>query len=127
MIEIEGETLTRGRAKRELRVCGPGAFAVLKARAFHNRGMGKDAYDLCYVLQNYREDSAEGAEAVVASPAPLLNDLDAREAAKWLAEDFESVDHAGPVQFAIFAGGGESEELRADSWALAQDLLDRLP
>ena len=32
-------------------MCGPGAFVVLKALAFRDRGEPKDAYDLVYVLR----------------------------------------------------------------------------
>jgi predicted nucleotidyltransferase len=41
------------RASREIWVCGPGAFVVLKALAFRTRGENKDAYDLYYVIRNY--------------------------------------------------------------------------
>ena len=38
---------------REVWVCGPGAYVVLKALAFRLRGENKDAYDLHYLVRNY--------------------------------------------------------------------------
>ena len=43
---LSGYTLFNERADRDIPVCGPGAFTVLKALAFRNRGENKDAYDL---------------------------------------------------------------------------------
>jgi hypothetical protein len=52
-ISIQGETILRDKASREIWVCGPGAFVVLKALAFGTRGENKDAYDLYYMIRNY--------------------------------------------------------------------------
>ena len=48
-ISLSGETSSGEQATRAIPVCGPGAFTVLKALAFGNRGENKDAYDLFYV------------------------------------------------------------------------------
>ena len=65
-----GQTIVGEDATREIWVCGPGAFVVLKSLAFDLRGENKDAYDLFYVLRNY------GAclEDVVERLRPLLGD-----------------------------------------------------
>jgi len=52
-VPLKGVTLTGEKAEREIWVCGPGAFIVLKALAFHQRGENKDAYDLYFVIRNY--------------------------------------------------------------------------
>jgi hypothetical protein len=53
LITLDGGTLYREKATREVWVCEAGAFTVLKALAFRGRGENKDAYDLIYMLQNY--------------------------------------------------------------------------
>jgi hypothetical protein len=46
LVTLDGESLHRERASREVWVCEAGAFTVLKALAFDGRGENKDAYDL---------------------------------------------------------------------------------
>lgn len=55
---IKGEIIEN----RKIRVCGPGAFVVLKAIAFFNRGENKDAYDLFYTVRNFGTGPEEVAE-----------------------------------------------------------------
>jgi hypothetical protein len=50
VVTLDGRTIIGETAKRDIRVCGAGAFVVLKALAFHIRGGNKDAYDLFYLL-----------------------------------------------------------------------------
>jgi len=50
---LRGTTILGEKASREIWVCGPGAFVILKALAFGTRGENKDAYDLYYVIRNY--------------------------------------------------------------------------
>ena len=52
-LTLDGRTIVGETARRDIRVCGAGAFVVLKALAFHIRGENKDAYDLSYLLRNY--------------------------------------------------------------------------
>lgn len=52
-VTLDGRTIIGETARRDIRVCGAGAFVVLKALAFHIRGENKDAYDLFYLLRNY--------------------------------------------------------------------------
>ena len=123
LVEVAGQTLSGERAKRKLRVCGPGAYAVLKARAFHGRGKGKDAYDLHYVLQHY----GDGIQDVAQALRPLLHDPDAQEAMRWLAEDFAVLDSTGPATTATFLRQGQrDDDLQADVLGVVQDLLRSL-
>lgn len=50
-VTLRGAALGGGQAERKVSVCGPGAFVVLKALAFTNRGERKDAHDLIYALE----------------------------------------------------------------------------
>jgi len=52
-VRISGKIIFGENASREARVCGPGAFVVLKAFAFKGRGENKDAYDLYYLARNF--------------------------------------------------------------------------
>jgi hypothetical protein len=61
-VRIEGKTIFGETAAREVWVCGPGAFVVLKALVFLGRGENKDAYDLYYLVRN----SGAGVEDVAA-------------------------------------------------------------
>ena len=47
--ELSGTTPSDALATRNIPVCGPGSFTVLKALAFGNRAENKDAYDLFHV------------------------------------------------------------------------------
>jgi hypothetical protein len=52
-LSLKGFTLMGEKAERQLWVCGPGAFIVLKALAFHQRCENKDVYDLYFVIRNH--------------------------------------------------------------------------
>ena len=62
VVTLTGLTIAGEKASRDIRVCGAGAYVVLKALAFHIRGENKDAYDLFYLLRNYGEGIADVAE-----------------------------------------------------------------
>jgi hypothetical protein len=70
VVRLAGKTIMGETAERDIRVCGAGAFVVLKALAFHIRGENKDAYDLFYLLRNY----GRGVADVAADLRPLLAD-----------------------------------------------------
>jgi hypothetical protein len=72
-VTLAGRTIAGETATRDIRVCGAGAFVVLKSLAFHIRGENKDAYDLFYLLRNY----GGGVSDVAAELRPLLADASA--------------------------------------------------
>jgi hypothetical protein len=114
---IAGENVSGG---RKVRVCGAGAFAVLKALAFHIRGENKDAYDLFYLLRNY----GTGVVDVAAELRPLLGDTCAQNAMTYLRDDFRDVNSLGPRRAAAFLFGREDETTQADVVGFVRDLLD---
>lgn len=65
-VQVDAGTLNDERATRDVWVCGPAGFVILNALAFRNRGEGKDAYDLFYVLKHH-VDRPEGIAAALAS------------------------------------------------------------
>lgn len=105
-IQLEGETLSGGTTARVIPVCGPGAFVVLKALAFRNRGMEKDAYDLWYVVQN-RDDTVNRLLSII-------QDSVAKQALEILREDFTDAGRTGPRRVAEFLFGRADDDLQAD-------------
>src|SRR5205814_8003571 len=86
IVTMDGRTIVGETARRDVRVCGAGAFVVLKALAFHIRGENKDAYDLFYLLRNY----GGGVSDVVGELRPLLLDASAVRALEYLRADFQN-------------------------------------
>ncbi len=70
IVPMDGITIMGERAKRDIPVCGPGAFVILKALAFRSRGEPKDAYDLYYTVRNF----GGGVDEVAAHLIALLPD-----------------------------------------------------
>jgi hypothetical protein len=109
-VQIDGKTILGEKANRLVTVCGPGAFVVLKALAFRNRGENKDAYDLYYVIRNF----GAGIEDVGGPLRPLLDDPEARTAVEILRDDFTVHDGLGPRRVADFIEGRPDDEIQAD-------------
>lgn len=105
-----GKTIFGEQAIREVWVCGPGAFVVLKALAFRDRGENKDAYDLFYLVKHF----GAGVENVGNCLLPLLGDPEARQALQVLRDDFLDHDGVGPLRVAEFLQGGVDDEIQAD-------------
>jgi len=118
-ISIEGKTILGGKASREMWVCGPGAFVVLKALAFGIRAENKDAYDLYYIIRNY----GSGVEDVYKCLAPLLHNRDAQKALEILKRDFSDLDNIGPLAVAEFLYRGRNDDLQAEVVGFIGELL----
>ena len=121
-VRIEGTTIFGERAARDVWVCGPGAFVVLKALAFLGRGENKDAYDLYYLVRYF----GAGVEDVAAALRPLLGDPEAQRAVAVLRADFLDPDSVGPRRVAEFLHGQPDDEVQADVAGFVRALLDRL-
>jgi hypothetical protein len=122
LVRLEGRTLQDERLARDIPVCGPGAFVILKALAFRQRGENKDAYDLYYILRHY----GASVEDVAARLRVLTDDADAQGAVAYLREDFAEIDSTGPVRAAAFLGRTQDEGFRADITGLVARLLRAL-
>ena len=123
-ISISGLTVKGERAERDIKVCGPGAFVVLKALAFSHRGERKDAYDPAYIIRNY------GAGPVdVAQRLKLVQyEHEVKKAIDILKRDFSGVDHLGPIRATEFSLGinARDEQLQADIVTAVREFLKAL-
>ncbi len=122
-VTLTGTTLRGEQATRDLWVCGPGAFLVLKALAFRGRGEPKDAYDLLYVLENFGANYVTDMAEVL---RPLLDNAPATEAIAILKDDFTAADRAGPMRVAEFLGRTDDAAFRADRAGAVLELLRAL-
>jgi hypothetical protein len=118
-ITLDGNTIFGENAKRNVYVCGPGAFVVLKALAFRNRGENKDAYDLYYHIRNF----GSGVEDIAAALNSLSNEKETKEALRILREDFTGNDSIGAVRVARFLTERKDETIQADVSGFVHALL----
>lgn len=119
LLTLTGDTVHHEQATRAIWVCGAGAFIVLKALAFDNRGENKDVYDLIYMLQNYGISINDVFERL----RPLLQSIAAGQALAILKRDFKGINSVGPKRLAEFLGDPGNEELRADALGSVRALL----
>lgn len=116
-VRLSGSLPNGSTLAREVWVCGPGAFVVLKAMAFRHRGENKDAYDLFYLLREM------GVEEVAAEFARFDRDHPTvQEAVRILREDF-LMNNAGRVQAAEFIAGSPDEGIEGDVLVFITKLL----
>lgn len=110
MVTLSGKTLLGADATRNVNVCGPGAYVILKALAFDDRGKFKDAYDLYYVVRNFQNGPEDVAEHLL----PLLEDDDSSRAIGILQRDFTSSGGVGPRRVAEFLYRRTDDGTQAD-------------
>jgi hypothetical protein len=120
-VSLKGVTLKGEKAEREIWVCGPGAFIVLKALAFHQRGENKDAYDLYFVIRNYGSGIGEVCECL----SPLLKEAETKSALEILSRDFIDPDSVGPSRVARFQYNEPNPDLQADVAGYIRELLEK--
>jgi hypothetical protein len=116
---LRGTTILGEKASREIWVCGPGAFVVLKALAFGTRGENKDAYDLYYVIRNYGSSVDDVFECIL----PLLHEQDTQKALQILRRDFSDPDGVGPHRVAEFMYRAPNDAMQADVAGFVRELL----
>ena len=118
-IEMQGHTQAGERIQRRVWVCGAGAFIVLKALAFNNRGENKDAYDLYYLLRFY----GQGLADLIQQFSPLQAEPEAVEALAILKRDFTNLSALGACRAAEFLFGRRDEDTQADVAGLVREFL----
>jgi predicted nucleotidyltransferase len=117
---IKGEMVEN----RKIRVCGPGAFVVLKAIAFENRGENKDAYDLFYTIRNYGAGPDDVAERFLSLGSNEYCD----RAFTILKENFLKRGHVGASRAAEFLLGedADDEDLQAEVVGFVGRFVDKV-
>ena len=120
-VEVSGPVPSGARVTRNIPVCGPGAFTVLKALAFGNRAENKDAYDLLYVWNGV------GVASVANCLAALLPNTNVDKALRIVERDFCNHDGLGPVGAAHFIHKGPDDNIQADVVSQAEALLRSVP
>lgn len=122
-VTLDGETLLGERAVREMWVCGPAAYLVLKALAFRSRGENKDAYDLFYVLRNH----GDGPRTVADVFGSLLDDSVVRDALAIVEADFATPESVGAMRAAAFLSREDDATFLADVAGFARELVRLCP
>jgi hypothetical protein len=121
-IHLKGHTIFHKQAEREIWVCGPGAYIVLKALAFTNRGENKDAYDLYYVLKYYGDD----IEDIIPAFHMIQTTPDAQLAISVLERDFTDHQQIGPRRVAMFLTGGVDMKIQQDVVGYISMFLEKI-
>jgi hypothetical protein len=121
-LSIAGTTPFGEKAERDIWVCGPGAYIILKAMAFDSRGEGKDAYDLFYVVRNF----GSGHEEVLQHLLPLIQNEHGKKAIDILKRDFSNPSLVGSVRVARFIHGQPNEETQVEVAGLINQVLHRI-
>ncbi len=121
-VRLRGFTILDERAEREVWVCGPGAFVVLKALATKGRGDEKDYYDLAHMLNAAMQDRPS-YDSLLLFLHNNRHDPQVQEALSILDQDFTHLDGVGPMRAASFLRGGPDDEIQADVVGLVVRLL----
>lgn len=119
LISLTGMTIYGEDTTRDIWVCGPGVFVILKALAFRLRGFPKDAYDLFYIVRNY----GSGPEDVAQALTPHLELPIAQQALQYLSEDFAQPNSIGPVRVALFMDGRRNKVIELEVAGFVGELL----
>ena len=122
VVTMDGRTIMGEAAVRDVPVCGPGAFVVLKALAFRSRGQPKDAFDLYYTLRNF----ADGLDGISDRVKSLMPDDQVTQAMEILRADFHTAEALGPVRAARFNGNEADDPFRADVVGFVAELLGKI-
>jgi hypothetical protein len=105
-IDVSGPMISGARNTVHLQVASLPDFLVMKAHAIGGRDKPKDVYDICYCLDEFPNAMANvGADWRARSSDPLV-----AAAIGILREKFQSVDHYGPQQLAVFHSSGRADE-----------------
>lgn len=108
-----------------VRIASVVPFLVMKGMALEDRRKAKDAYDICFILQNY----PGGVDAIVQAFKPHLKLGLVKEGLQKIAGKFATVDHVGSRDAADFDDTVDEEERairRRDAFEKVNYLLQQL-
>jgi hypothetical protein len=115
-VSIEGLTICGTRNRVRLPVASPSDFLVMKAHALAKRDKPKDAYDLCYVLDERSDEIARNWRTRSLEP-------EVGAAIAFLREKFSSPESYGPRQLVAFHDDQDPAE-RARKARRAYELVE---
>ncbi len=124
-LTIPGRNVVGARNSVQLRVVSLPDFIIMKAHALRGREKPKDAYDICYCLENY----PGGLEALASNWKSRLGEKAVTTAVAILEEKFEGVDFLGPALYVEFYSSTDAEEQSMQArraYELAHRLLSLL-
>lgn len=120
-LTIPGRNVAGARNSVQLRVVSLPDFIIMKAHALQGREKPKDAYDICYCLENY----PGGLEALSSNWKSRLGEKAVTTAVSILGKKFEDVDFLGPALYVEFYSSTDAEE-QAMQARRAYELVQRL-
>jgi hypothetical protein len=103
---IEGYSIAGAKNRVSLLVASVPDFLVMKAHALAGRDKPKDAYDICYCLDNV----PKGIESIASKWRDQRNDPLVADAIGHLQDKFDSVGSFGPMQVVEFLNAATPEE-----------------
>ena len=104
-LSLAGKTVRGARNTVRLRVASLADFLVMKAHALAGRDKPKDAYDLCYCLEEY----PGGMANLAVQWKRRRKEKDVAKAIEILNAKFASVDAFGPQQLVEFHSSPDDE------------------
>lgn len=121
-IEVSGQMPDGSRNTVRVRVVRAEAFSLIKAFALSERAKDKDAYDIAFVLRNFRPS----VEALATPLRLLISDGLGQEGYAILMTKFQSVDAVGPVAAARVAReqGEDYDQAQRAAFEYAQALFE---
>ncbi|MCK6479108.1 MAG: nucleotidyl transferase AbiEii/AbiGii toxin family protein [Planctomycetes bacterium] len=105
-VDVKGLNTTGAENTVHVSVTSLEGFFILKAYALGGRDKPKDAYDLCYCI----EESPDAAGAVARAWRSKMGDPLVAESLRILREKFETVRSFGPQQVVLFHNSPSAEE-----------------
>jgi len=103
VVTIDGQMVSGARNRVELRVASLPDFLLMKCFALNGRDKPKDAYDICYCLEN----APGGAEIIAKAWNERSGEENVVKAIEILRQKFTSVDAYGPMQVVEFHQSNE--------------------
>jgi predicted nucleotidyltransferase len=125
LVVITGKMIKGKTNQVQFRVASIADFLIMKSYALANRDKPKDAYDLCFCLDNY----PGGLEELAANWKKRAGKKDIIKAIGILKEKFAAVDSYGPGQVVEFHNSANTEEQERQArraFELVQEFLKLL-
>lgn len=125
VILVEGRMVNGALNSVELSVAALPDFLVMKCYALRGRDKPKDAYDICFCLDQVED----GGVAIAAAWKLRMSDKDVAIALEVLRSKFRSIEDYGPrqvVEFHQAVDAGEREIQAQRAYQLVQRFLDRV-